>query len=174
MEPFYIINKIPKINRAHWNLPSMSCILKFRSLKISLETLEHSFHNREKTEICREASWDIWNSPLSVWLYISCRLNRFWEKEETIVLHSIAGLMLINDQFFILAPINFSAKSCSLAGKLLRNNKHYCELKPLFSCKIPFWEYKSPLRLTNMPNSAGKFKKESSCLPLHSANSIFR
>ena len=51
MEPFYIINKIPKINRAHWNLPWMSCILKFRSLKISLETLERSFHREEKTEI---------------------------------------------------------------------------------------------------------------------------
>ena len=37
MEPFYIINTIRKINRAHWNLPWMSCILKFRSLKISLE-----------------------------------------------------------------------------------------------------------------------------------------
>ena len=63
METFYIINQIPKINRAHWNLPWMSCILKFRSLKISLETLERSFHRGEKTEICREASWDIWNSP---------------------------------------------------------------------------------------------------------------
>ena len=57
---------IPKINRAHWNLPWMSCILKFRSLKISLETLERSFHHGEKTEISREASWDIWNSPLFV------------------------------------------------------------------------------------------------------------
>ena len=44
----------------------MSCILKFRSLKISLETLERSFHREEKTEISREASWDIWNSPF--WL----------------------------------------------------------------------------------------------------------
>ena len=42
----------------------MSCILKFRSLKISLETLERSFHREEKRQICREASWDIWNSPL--------------------------------------------------------------------------------------------------------------
>ena len=42
----------------------MSCILKFRSLKISLETLERSFHRGEKRQICREASWDIWNSPL--------------------------------------------------------------------------------------------------------------
>ena len=50
----------------HWNLPWMSCILKFRSLKISLETLERSFHRAEKTETSREASWDIWNSPL--WL----------------------------------------------------------------------------------------------------------
>ena len=64
METFYIINQIPKINRAHWNLPWMSCILKFRSLKISLETLERSFHRVEKTEISREASWDIWNSTL--------------------------------------------------------------------------------------------------------------
>ena len=64
METFYIINQIPKINRAHWNLPWMSCILKFRSLKISLETLERSFHRGEKIEISREASWDIWNSPL--------------------------------------------------------------------------------------------------------------
>ena len=63
LETFYIINQIPKINRAHWNLPWMSCILKFRSLKISLETLERSFHRGEKTEISREASWDIWNSP---------------------------------------------------------------------------------------------------------------
>ena len=31
METFYIINQIPKINRAHRNLPWMSCILKFRS-----------------------------------------------------------------------------------------------------------------------------------------------
>ena len=37
MEKFYIINQIPKINRAHRNLPWMSCILKFRYLKISLE-----------------------------------------------------------------------------------------------------------------------------------------
>ena len=64
MEPFYIIYKIPKINRSHWNLPWMSCILKFRSLKISLETLERSFHRGEKRQICREASRDIWNSPL--------------------------------------------------------------------------------------------------------------
>ena len=42
----------------------MSCILKFRSLKISLETLERSFHRGEKRQICRKASWDIWNSPL--------------------------------------------------------------------------------------------------------------
>ena len=41
----------------------MSCILKFRSLKISLETPERSFHRGLKTEISREASWDIWNSP---------------------------------------------------------------------------------------------------------------
>ena len=63
LETFYIINQIPKINRTHWNLPWMSCILKFRSLKISLEPLERSFHREEKTEICRQASWDIWNSP---------------------------------------------------------------------------------------------------------------
>ena len=44
IETFYIINHIPKINRAHWNLPWMSCILKFRSLKISLETIERSFN----------------------------------------------------------------------------------------------------------------------------------
>ena len=64
LETFNIINQMPKINRAHWNLPWMSCILKFRSLKISLKTLERSFHRGEKTKICREASWDIWNSPL--------------------------------------------------------------------------------------------------------------
>ena len=29
----------------------MSCILKFMSLKISLETIERSFHRGEKTEI---------------------------------------------------------------------------------------------------------------------------
>ena len=39
-----------------------------------------------------------------------------------IVLQSITSLMLINDQFSILAPINFSAKSCSLAEKRLHNN----------------------------------------------------
>ena len=69
METFYIINQIPKINRAHWNLPWMSCILKFRSLKISLETLERSFLRGEKTEICREASWDIWNSRPPIWFF---------------------------------------------------------------------------------------------------------
>ena len=37
----------------------MSCILKFSSLKISLETLERSFNREEKTEISGEASWDI-------------------------------------------------------------------------------------------------------------------
>ena len=42
----------------------MGCILKFRSLKISLETFERSFQRGEKTEISREASSDIWNSPL--------------------------------------------------------------------------------------------------------------
>ena len=41
----------------------MSCILKFRSLKISLKTSERSFHRREKTEISREASWDIYEIP---------------------------------------------------------------------------------------------------------------
>ena len=51
METFYIINQIPKINRAHWNLPWMSCILKFRSSKISLETLEHFLHRGEKIEL---------------------------------------------------------------------------------------------------------------------------
>ena len=73
METFHFINQIPKINMAHWNLPWMSCILKFRALKISLETLERSFHRGEKTEINREASWDIWNSPfgLSVWFIFS-------------------------------------------------------------------------------------------------------
>ena len=75
MEPFYIINKVPKINRSHWNLPWMSCILKFRSLKVSLETLERSFHHGEKTEIWREASWDIWNSPL--WPYPWIMVNLF-------------------------------------------------------------------------------------------------
>ena len=64
LETFYIINQVPKIDRTHWNLPWMCCFLKFRSLKISLETLERSFHREEKTEISREASWDIWNSPL--------------------------------------------------------------------------------------------------------------
>ena len=54
METFYIINQIPKINRARLNLPWMSCILKFRSLKISLETFERSFHRGEKREIGRE------------------------------------------------------------------------------------------------------------------------
>ena len=33
----------------------MSCILKFMSLKIPLETLERSFHRGEKTEIYSEA-----------------------------------------------------------------------------------------------------------------------
>ena len=61
METFYIINQIP------W----MSCILKFRSFKISLETLERSFHCREKTEISREASWVICNSPLCFRLLLS-------------------------------------------------------------------------------------------------------
>ena len=42
----------------------MGCILKFRSFKISLETFERSFRRGEKTEISREASSDIWNSPL--------------------------------------------------------------------------------------------------------------
>ena len=37
----------------------MSCILIFRSLKISLETLERSFDREERTEISGEASWDI-------------------------------------------------------------------------------------------------------------------
>ena len=59
METFYIINQIPKINRAHLNVPWMSCILKLGSLKISLKSLERSFRRGEKTEISREASWDI-------------------------------------------------------------------------------------------------------------------
>ena len=42
----------------------MSCILKFRSLKISLETFERSFQGGEKTEISREASWDMKFPPL--------------------------------------------------------------------------------------------------------------
>ena len=80
METFYIINQIPKINRAHWNLPWMSCILKFRSLKISLKTLERSFHRGEKTEICREASWDIWNSfTLSKQIFEKCVFFLNWK-----------------------------------------------------------------------------------------------
>ena len=59
METFYIINRIPKINRVHRNLPWMSCILKFKSLKISFETLKRSLRRGEKTEISRAASWDI-------------------------------------------------------------------------------------------------------------------
>ena len=74
LETFYIINQIPKINRTHWNLPWMSCILKFRSLKISLETLERSFHRGEKTEISREVSWDIWNSPF----VLDCVMHLQW------------------------------------------------------------------------------------------------
>ena len=57
----------------------MSCILKFRSLKISLETLERSFHSGEKTQICREASWDIWNSPLSG-QRLACMTGALWAK----------------------------------------------------------------------------------------------
>ena len=55
----YNVNQIPKINRAHSNLPWMSCILKYRSMEISLETLKRSLNRGEKTEISREASWDI-------------------------------------------------------------------------------------------------------------------
>ena len=63
-EAFEIINQTPKINRTHWNLPLLRSILKFSSLKISLETLELFFSREEKIEISREASWDIWNSLL--------------------------------------------------------------------------------------------------------------
>ena len=52
----------------------MSSILKFSSLKISLETFEHFFSREEKIEISREASWDIWNSPLSVKVSSRCLL----------------------------------------------------------------------------------------------------
>ena len=76
METFYIINQIPKINRTNWNLPWMSCIWKFRSLKISLEPLERSFHGGGKTEIRREASWDIWNSPFSPYMGSRTKMRR--------------------------------------------------------------------------------------------------
>ena len=56
LETFYIINQIPKI--------ILKFRSKFRSLKISLEPLQRSFHREEKTEISRQASWDVWNSPL--------------------------------------------------------------------------------------------------------------
>ena len=67
METFHIINQIPKnLIPVNWNFPWMGCILKFRSLKISLETFERSLRRGEKTEISREASSDIWNSLLCV------------------------------------------------------------------------------------------------------------
>ena len=54
---------IPNISLGKWKSSQREYF--FLSLKISLETLESSFHRGEKTEISREASWDIWNSPLS-------------------------------------------------------------------------------------------------------------
>ena len=37
----------------------MSSILKFSSLKISLETFQRFFSREEQIEISRDASWDI-------------------------------------------------------------------------------------------------------------------
>ena len=107
MKPFYIINKIPKINSAHWNLPWMSYILKFRSLKISLETFERSFHREEKTEIlprstmgymkfpllsCTKVMWEVkagfaTSVKQNVWPVVYIQLNVYlnvtWEERPT-------------------------------------------------------------------------------------------
>ena len=54
--------------------------------------------------------------------YLSWLRQQNYATLNRIVLQSITSLMLINDQFSILAPINVSAKSCSLAEKRLHNN----------------------------------------------------
>ena len=54
----------------------MSFILKFSSLKISLETLESFVSREEKIETSREASWDIRNSPpfpIYSWIFVILR-----------------------------------------------------------------------------------------------------
>ena len=60
----------------------MSSILKFSSLKISLETLERSFNREEKIEISREASWDIEIPPLGGNI-----INKTWLSDH-VYLHS--------------------------------------------------------------------------------------
>ena len=60
----------------------MSSILKFSSLKISLETLERSFSREEKIEISREASWDIEIPPLGGNI-----INKTWLSDH-VYLHS--------------------------------------------------------------------------------------
>ena len=57
----------------HWNLPWMSCILKFRSLKISLETLERSFHRGEKKLAAKHHG--IYEIPLFGYLILKCSFS---------------------------------------------------------------------------------------------------
>ena len=67
-----LYNWIKHLAANRWR-PCKRCMLT--PLKVSLETLERSFHRGEKTEIWREASWDIWNSPLCWGL----RLVSLWQ-----------------------------------------------------------------------------------------------
>ena len=67
-------SQVGHTQRTHRNLPWMSCILKFRSLKIPL--VEPSFSHGEKTEISREASWDALKIYVQLPYY---RKLRYWK-----------------------------------------------------------------------------------------------
>ena len=67
-------SQVGHTQRTHRNLPWMSCILKFRSLKIPL--VEPSFSHGQKTEISREASWDALKIYVQLPYY---RKLRYWK-----------------------------------------------------------------------------------------------
>ena len=77
-ETFYIINQIPKINRTPWNLPWMSCFLKYRSLKISLETLERSVSTAKRRQKLAAKHHGIYEIPPFGRCYLVLSLNECW------------------------------------------------------------------------------------------------
>ena len=87
----------------------MSCILKFWSLKISLETLQRSFHRGEKKEIYREASPDISNSS-------PFRIRK-----------SFSELLRLGSRYAVIVRPNGAAK---LVRTAVRNNENYLREYP--------------------------------------------
>ena len=158
METFYIINQISKINRGHWNLPWMCCILKFRSLKISLETLERSLHRGEKTEISRGASWDIWNSPLYMRINKIRTKFHFLTKIEINNNDSPCGLVLFCFVFYCLFTSRaiwklFYRRWCFWVVLKIRNMGRLGSLKPT----VPARSSINPIRMVQTRHNWRQF-----------------